>query len=142
MAKENNNPFQSIVDDVDAHSDFRPTTIAQAKREAKAEANSAKAMQYKEAQQKTLAQIYSAQKKFPVRIAPSYAKYFGRIMRVTINGIAIAIPCNGQVFNLPAEFACECERRMREMDAYELKSRKLADVTNNYEPDMGQLNFF
>jgi hypothetical protein len=63
-------------------------------------------------------------------------------MRVVINGVAVAIPCNGQSFNIPVEFACECERRMREMDAYELKTRKLADVAKNYEPDIGHLSFF
>ena len=106
------------------------------------EISAAQEMMKRETAQRTLAQFYTSQKKLPVRIAPAYAKYFGNVMRVVINGVAVAIPCNGQSFNIPVEFACECERRMREMDAYELKTRKLADVAKNYEPDIGHLSFF
>lgn len=134
----NKNPFQVVVDEVDNEMEVKQTPAEKQSREQLASSEMVK----REVAQKTLAQIYTGQKKFPVRIAPSYAKYFGRIMRVTINCVAVAIPVNGQVYNIPEEFACECERRMREMDAYELKSRKLADVANNYEPDIGQLSFF
>lgn len=134
----NKNPFQVVVDEVDNEMEVSQTPVEKQSRKQAA----SQEMLKREVAQKTLAQIYTSQKKFPVRIAPSYAKYFGRIMRVTINCVAVAIPCNGQVYNIPEEFACECERRMREMDAYELKSRKLADVANNYEPDIGHLSFF
>lgn len=95
-----------------------------------------------EMQQKTLVQIYSAQKRYPVRIAPSYAKHFGNTMRVTINGIAIVVYCNGQTYELPEEFASEVERRMRAIDEMDVKSRKMSEFTRNYEPDIGRLNFF
>lgn len=137
-SKNNRNPFQVVVDDVDNEVEVTQAPVEKQSREQAASQEMVK----REVAQKTLAQIYTSQKKFPVRIAPSYAKYFGRIMRVTINCVAIAIPCNGQVYNIPEEFAYECERRMREMDAYELKSRRLADVPNNYEPDIGHLSFF
>lgn len=137
-SKTTKNPFQIAVDEVDNEMEVKQTPAEKQSREQLASNEMVK----REVTQKTLAQIYASQKKFPVRIAPSYAKYFGRIMRVTINCVAVAIPVNGQVYNIPEEFACECERRMREMDAYELKSRKLADVSNNYEPDIGQLSFF
>lgn len=139
--KPNSNPFQNIVDEVDAEVEqLSPKKTKDTNVNNEAEA--AKQMLNREKAQKTLAEIYSSQAKIPVRIAPSYAKYFGRLMRVTINCVAVTIPCNGQTYNIPAEFACEVERRMREMDAYELKSNKLADVSNNYEPDIGQLSFF
>lgn len=131
------NPFQAVVDEVDGEME-RATPKATLTREQQASAE----MLNREKQQKTLAQIYAAQKKFPVRVAPSYAKYFGRMMRVTINAVAVTIPCDGNVYNLPAEFACEVERRMREMDSFELKSRKMGDIKNNYEPDIGHLSFF
>ena len=137
-SKTTKNPFQVVVDEIDNEMETNQTPVEKQSREQFASQEMVK----REVAQKTLAQIYANQKKFPVRIAPSYAKYFGRIMRVTVNCVAVAIPCNGQVYNIPEEFACECERRMREMDAYELKSRKLADVANNYEPDIGQLSFF
>ena len=137
-ANKNQNPFQNIVDEVDAEVEQTSPKTKNTNNEAEA----AKQMLNREKAQKTLAEIYSSQTKIPVRIAPSYAKYFGRLMRVTINCVAVTIPCNGQTYNIPAEFACEVERRMREMDAYELKSSKLADISNNYEPDIGQLSFF
>lgn len=140
MATNSRNPFQVVVDDVDNEIEKNSNISAKAKRSA--EQDAANEMLLRDKAQRTLAQIYSTQQKMPVRIAPSYAKYFGNIMRVVINGIAVAVPCNGQTFNIPIEFACEVERRMREMDAYELKTRKLADVARNYEPDIGRLSFF
>ena len=138
------NPFQVVVDEVDNEVDneVEKEEVIAAKPKRNAEQKAAQEMLKRDKAQHTLAQIYSAQQKMPVRIAPSYAKYFGNIMRVVINGVAVAIPCNGQTFNIPLEFACEVERRMREMDAYELKTRKLADVAKNYEPDIGRLSFF
>lgn len=140
MATNSKNPFQVVVDEVDNEMEKNSNVSVKVKRNA--EQDAANEMLLRDKAQRTLAQIYSAQQKMPVRIAPSYAKYFGNIMRVVINGIAVAVPCNGQTFNIPIEFACEVERRMREMDAYELKTRKLADVARNYEPDIGRLSFF
>ena len=133
-----NDLLKLVVDEVD--NETKQVEIKKEKRST--EADAAQEMLKRETAQRTLAQFYANQKKLPVRIAPSYAKYFGNIMRVVVNGVAVAIPCNGQTYNIPVEFACECERRMREMDAYELKTRKLADVAKNYEPDIGHLSFF
>lgn len=124
-------PFSVVVDEVDApvvKPQPRPTREV--------------SLADLDTRQKTLAQIYSAQKRYPVRIAPSYAKHFGNIMRVTINGIAIAVRCDGGTYNLPEEYAAEVERRMRAVDDMDMKSRKMSDIKNNYEPDIGRLNFF
>jgi hypothetical protein len=139
-SKSTKNPFQVVVDEVDNDIEMVERPAAKPKRNLEQEASHE--MLKREIAQKTLAQIYSTQRKLPVRIAPSYAKYFGNIMRVIVNGVAVAVPCNGQTFNVPIEFACEIERRMREMDAYEMKTSKLADVARNYEPDIGRLSFF
>jgi len=92
--------------------------------------------------QRTLAQIYSAQKRYPVRVAPSYAKHFGNTMRVTINGIAIVIRCDGGTYEIPEEYATEVERRMRAVDEMDMKARKMSEIKKNYEADIGRLNFF
>ncbi len=125
------NEFQTVIDEVDV-------PIAAPTKKVKRE----ETLVSLDLKQKTLAQIYTAQKKYPVRIAPSYARYFGNIMRIVINGIAIAVRCNGETYMLPEDFAAEAERRMREMDTIELKSRKMADFKGNYEPDIGSLSFF
>lgn len=92
--------------------------------------------------QKNLVNIYKQEDKIPVRVAPSYAKYFGRVMRVSINGISVAVRCDGNTVSLPASFAAEVMRRMSEMDKYELRLSKMSNVQRNYESSPGQLNFF
>lgn len=130
MATEKN-IFSTVMDEVDAPKVAKPQPKAR-------ELSSVDL----DVRQKTLAQVYSAQKKYTVRIAPSYAKHFGNIMRVIINGIAIAVRCDGGNYNLPEEYAAEVERRMRAVDEMDMKSRKMGDIKNNYEPDIGHLNFF
>lgn len=92
--------------------------------------------------QKNLVNVYKNEPKISVRVAPSYAKYFGRVMRVAINGIIIAVKCDGQSVELPESFAAEVMRRMSEMDKYELRRQKMANVTKNSESSPGQINFF
>ena len=92
--------------------------------------------------QKNLVNVYRNEKKVPVRVAPSYAKYFGRVMRVSINGISIAVKCDGNTVTLPESFAAEVLRRMSEMDKYDLRLNKMASVERNFESSPGQLNFF
>ena len=92
--------------------------------------------------QKSLINIYKNENKIPVRVAPSYAKYFGRVMHVSINGISVGIRCDGNTVQLPESFATEVMRRMSEMDKYELRLSRMSKVTNNFESSPGQLNFF
>lgn len=92
--------------------------------------------------QKSLVNVYQNEPKVPVRVAPSYAKYFGRVMRVAINGISVAVRCDGSTVSLPESFAAEVLRRMSEMDKYENRLHKMAKVERNFESSPGQLNFF
>ena len=92
--------------------------------------------------QKSLLQIYGKEEKVPVRVPPAYAKYFGRVMRVSINGVVIAIRCDGKTVQLPATFAAEVSRRIACVEANEMKRQKMAHVKNNFESTPGSLNFF
>ena len=92
--------------------------------------------------QKNLVNIYKNEPKIAVRVAPSYAKYFGRIMRVAINGISVAVACDGRTVQLPESFAAEVMKRMSEMDRYELRQQKMADVKSNAEISPGSISFF
>ena len=92
--------------------------------------------------QKNLINVYKNEARVPVRIAPSYAKYFGRVMRVSINGISVAVRCDGSTIELPESYAAEVLRRMSEMDKYERKLNKMSNYQNNLEARPGQLNFF
>ena len=92
--------------------------------------------------QKNLVNVYKNEKKVNIAVAPSYAKYFGRVMRVAINGIIVAVRCDGKDTALPESFAAEVRRRMMEMDKYELRLRKMSRVQSNFETSPGQLSFF
>lgn len=92
--------------------------------------------------QKRLLKTYQEEEKVAVRVAPAYAKYFGRTMRVMINGIAITIHCDGRTVNVPKTFAAEIYRRMNSADAYDMKTETMSKFTSNVERAPGQLNFF
>ena len=92
--------------------------------------------------QKSLAQVYKAEPLVPVRVAPSYAKYFGRVMRVSLNGISVAVRCDGSTVSIPQSFATEVFRRMSEMDKHEMRAQKMANASANFENSPGQINFF
>ena len=92
--------------------------------------------------QKNLLKVYRNEPKVSVRIAPSYAKYFGRVMRVMINGIAVTVRCDGRAVNVPKTFAAEIQRRIDSADAYEMKTSRMSNYTNNYESAPGLLSFF
>lgn len=92
--------------------------------------------------QKLLLKTYRNQNKVSVRVAPSYAKYFGRTMRVTINGIAVTIRCDGKSVQVPEIFAAEIYRRMNHVDDYENRAAKMSEFQRNHESSPGSLNFF
>ena len=92
--------------------------------------------------QKSLVNVYKNEKKINIAVAPSYAKYFGRVMRVSLNGISVAVRCDGKDTALPESFAAEVRRRMMEMDKYELRLRNMSRVQSNFETSPGQLSFF
>ena len=92
--------------------------------------------------QKSLLQVYKSETLVPVRIAPSYAKYFGSVMRVSINGIVVSVKCDGKTVQVPETYATEIYRRMANMDAYDLKTSKMANVRENLDVTPGSLNFF
>lgn len=92
--------------------------------------------------QKNLLKVYRNEPKISVRVAPAYAKYFGKTMRVMINGIAVTIRCDGKAVNVPETFAAEIQRRIDSADAYEMKTSKMSNYRDNLEDAPGLLNFF
>lgn len=92
--------------------------------------------------QKGLVPYYKAEKRIPVRIAPSYANHFGKVMRIGINGIIVAVRCDGSVQHLPASFAAVAFERMAHVDGAANRRHRMADVTGNFERQPRQLDFF
>lgn len=96
----------------------------------------------KDTARKKLAHVYSKEPKLSVMVAPMYAAHFGKVMHVMINGISIAVPCNGMPYNIPKTFAEEVHRRLRAVNEAELKSKRFADVASNVERAPGELALY
>ena len=110
--------------------------------EAAMTAESNKAVAEAEKQRKELAKSFKAQKKVPIQVSPLYRPYFGRVMTVTINGISVAVPCDGKTYEVPESFAEEIRIRIYKQDRLIQKQNRLGDVTNNFEASPGALNLF
>lgn len=92
--------------------------------------------------QKNLVNVYKNEPQIAVTVAPSYAKYFGRIMRVALNGVSVAVPCNGSSVKVPESFAAEIHARMQKINEQELRAQKMSSVSSNLETSPGSINFF
>lgn len=91
--------------------------------------------------QLTLMEVYRKEERIPVRVAPSYAKYLGKLVRIVINGIMVTIPCNGKSISIPKSFAAEIGRRMSHIDKYEMRLQRMSNISANFETSMGMLSF-
>lgn len=96
----------------------------------------------KDMARKKLAHVYNKEPKVSVMVAPMYAAHFGRVMHVSINGISVAVPCNGMPYSIPKTFAEEVHRRLRAVNEAELKSKRFADVASNVERAPGELALY
>ena len=101
-----------------------------------------KAVAESERERKALAKTFKAQNKVPVQISPLYRPYFGRVMTVTLNGISVAVPCDGKTYEVPASFAEEIQVRIFRQDQLIQKKNRLGDVQRNFEASPGELNLF
>jgi len=96
----------------------------------------------KENKRKALAHTYAKEKTLTVMVAPMYAAYFGRVMHIMINGISVAVPCNGKPYNIPETFASEVYRRLRAVNEQQQKQKRFADVGANFEKAPGELALY
>lgn len=85
---------------------------------------------------------YSKEEKVPVYLAPMYQPYFGKNMRVMIQGISIYMPVDGSTHMLPKSFAAEVARRRMCIDNMLNKQSRMANVADNGEKSPGELALF
>jgi len=95
-----------------------------------------------EKRKKELHQIYKDQKKVPMYLSPSYRPWFGKVMRVMINGISIWFKVDGSMQEVPKTFANEITRRRKAIDRQINRQQKMASVPANNERSPGELNLF
>lgn len=96
----------------------------------------------KDQARKALVNVYKAEPKISVMVAPMYADYFGKVMHVMINGISIAVPCNGKPYDIPETFAAEVFRRLRAINEQQQRQKRYSDVASNVESAPGELALF
>lgn len=92
-----------------------------------------------EARRKSLHKIYKNEEYIPVQLAPSYAKHFGKVMSIIINGILVSVRVDGSTQRIPRSFAEELHRRRMAIDAKERMEMRMADIEKNFESAPGEL---
>lgn len=101
-----------------------------------------KAVNEAEKERRALAKSFKNQDKVPIQVSPLYQPYFGKVHTVTINGVSVAIPCDGKTYMVPETFAEEMKVRIFKQDQLLQKKRRLGDVQKNFEASPGELSLF
>lgn len=96
----------------------------------------------KEDARKKLGRVYAGENKVDVIIAPMYRSYFGRNMHVSVNGISIAVPCDGRPYKIPKTFAAVVQSRLQAINRMDAKKERFAAVANNVENTPGELPLY
>lgn len=96
-------------------------------------------LQQAEMRRKALAKEFAEQDSVPVSISPLYKPHFGNTMTVSINGIAVVIPCDGRTYKVPESFAAEALARVNKIDRILEKKNRMKDVRSNFERSPGEL---
>ena len=95
-----------------------------------------------ELRRRSLLREYKKEKKIPVNISPMYRKHFGNVMTVSIQGITVAIPCDGKTYKINKTHAIEAISRVRKIDNSITRKERMRDITNNFERTPGEIKFY
>ena len=87
---------------------------------------------------KTLAEQFKDCDKVAVIGSPMYRPWFGETMLISINGVEIYLPLDGQKYEIPEPFAFEFYDRIARVDEDIAMRNRLADVQNNVETYVGE----
>lgn len=86
-----------------------------------------------------VAKDYQQQAKRAVMMAAAYQNLFGKVMTISINGVLVAFPVDGQYHEVPEIFAAEIDRRREHADKQALRAQRCAAVSRNVERVPGEL---
>jgi len=93
----------------------------------------------REQNRKKMWNVYNEQEKVAVTISPFYAPYLGGIAMISLNGISVHIPSNGQTYKVPKSHAALLLQSIAQIDARQLKLNKMSKVQENFEPSIGAM---
>ena len=85
---------------------------------------------------------YTREKSIPVYLSPMYRPYLGRVADITVNGVTIFLPVDGQVYEIPETFADLVNQKRMAIDAMLTKQQRMSDVQVNHEQSPGELKLF
>lgn len=91
---------------------------------------------------KELVKTYKEEPRVATYLAPTYANFLGKVMTVSINGISIYFPVDGQTYNIPQTFADEVASRRKSIDAIISKQHKASRIVENVETSPGEMVLF
>ena len=94
----------------------------------------------KEKQRSSLAEQYQAERKIMVMGAPMYRGYFGNNMPISLNGILISVPLDGQRYEIPESFANVFNERINSVNEEIELQKQRSNVTANHESFPGELD--
>lgn len=104
------------------------------------EAKAARHYNELELKRKNLVSKYREEKKVPVTISPFYAPYLGKVVRVSVNGIIVDIPADGQTYSINKTHADHIVNKIKRIDAMIARQKRAGDISNNFEHAPGELH--
>ena len=93
-----------------------------------------------EAKRKSLAKQYTEEKRITVQGAPMYQAHFGKAMPISLNGVYISVPLDGNRYEIPESFAMIFNERIRTVNEQLEAQKRMSNVTNNIERYAGELD--
>ena len=104
------------------------------------EAKAARHYNELELKRKNLVSKYREEKKVPVTISPFYAPYLGKVVRVSVNGIIVDIPADGQTYSINKTHADHIVNKIKRIDAMIARQKRAGDISNDFEHAPGELH--
>jgi hypothetical protein len=95
----------------------------------------------KEQARRELVKKFMAEPLITVTVSPFYAKYLGKTVMISIQGISVYVPANGRPYKVPAKHAAELFASIEAIDIREMKVERMSQVQNNIETSVGGLHF-
>lgn len=123
-----------------ANNDLGNTAVAGSATVDTVEANAARKYNELERKRKSLVNKYREEKKVPVTVSPFYAPYLGRVVRVSVNGIVVDIPADGQTYSIKKTHADHITNKIKRIDAMIARQKRAGDISNNFEHAPGELH--
>lgn len=93
-----------------------------------------------EAKRKNLAKEYREEKRYTVQGAPMYQAHFGNSMPISLNGVYISVPLDGNRYEIPESFAMVFNERIRTVNEQLEAQKRMSNATANVERFPGELD--